>query len=76
MTSAAAKILEEALALPDDDRRKLVEALNRSLEANVGELSSEWRHEVARRLESVESGEVSPVPWDEAEARIRRVLGT
>ena len=55
MTSAAKKILEEALALPQDEREELVGELSRSFDPV--ELSPEWEAEIARRVRQIESGE-------------------
>jgi putative addiction module component (TIGR02574 family) len=74
MTSATKKILEEALALPEDERAALVSALNESLETAADDLSPEWKAEIARRIEAVERGESRLIPWDEVEARIRETL--
>ena len=74
MTSATKKILEEALALPEEERAALVSALNESLEAPADDLSPEWKAEIARRIEAVERGESRLVPADEVEARIRATL--
>ncbi len=55
MTSTAKKILDEALALPREEREELVGALSSSLEPV--ELSPEWEAEIARRVRKIESGE-------------------
>lgn len=74
MTSATKKILEEALALPEEERAALVSALNESLETVADDLSPEWKAEIARRIEAVERGESRLIPWDEVETRIRDTL--
>ncbi len=74
MTSAAKKILDEALALPEEDRVTLVEALSDSLDPEGIELSPEWTAEIGDRIAQIESGAVKPVPWNEVEARIKRSL--
>ena len=74
MTSTAKKILDEALALPEDERAALVDALNESLEAPEEDLSPEWKAEIAHRIEAVERGEPRLIPGDEVEARIRETL--
>ena len=75
MTASAEKILEDALALPEDERRHLVKVLSHSLDTREVGLSPEWKAEVGRRIADVESGAVKPVPWDEVETRIKGVLG-
>ena len=51
------KILDEALALSDEDRAALAEALNASLDGVAIELSAEWESEIARRVGKIKSGE-------------------
>ena len=55
VTSAAKKILEEALALSEQEREELVSALSSSLEPV--ELSPEWSSEIGRRIEKIGRGE-------------------
>lgn len=57
MTSAAKKVLEQALALPQEDREDLLHALSTSLEPV--ELDPAWQAEVDRRLSRIETGSAS-----------------
>lgn len=54
MTAAPKKLLDGALALPEEARQELMLALGASLRP-VG-LSDAWREEVARRLGRIKSG--------------------
>ena len=80
MTDAAKKLMEEALALPAEDRKRLGTALLDSVtDGGLGddddvELSEEWNQEIARRIERLRSGESKTVPWSEVEARIKQSL--
>lgn len=74
MTSATKKILEDALALPEEQRATLVAALNESLETTEDDLTPQWKAEIARRIEAVERGDSRLIPGDEVEARIRKTL--
>ena len=74
MTSTTKKILEDALALPEEQRATLVAALNESLETTEDDLTPEWKAEIARRIEAVERGDSRLIPGDEVEARIRKTL--
>jgi len=74
VTSTAKKILDEALALPDDERAALMEALSDSFDPEPAQLSPEWKAEVQSRIAQVERGEVETVPWEQVEARIRQTL--
>jgi putative addiction module component (TIGR02574 family) len=74
VTSATKKILEDALALPEEQRATLVAALNESLETTEDDLTPQWKAEIARRIEAVERGDSRLIPGDEVEARIRKTL--
>ena len=69
MTSTAKKILDEALALPQEEREELVGALSSSLEPV--ELSPEWQAEIARRVRTIESGEAVFQDADEHLQKLR-----
>ncbi len=69
VTSTAKKILDEALALPQEEREELVGALTSSLEPV--ELSSEWEAEIAHRVRKIESGEAVFQDADEHLQRLR-----
>ncbi len=70
MTSAAKKILEEALALSEQEREELVSALSSSLEPV--ELSPEWSSEIRRRIEKIERGEAELLDAEEHLAELRQ----
>jgi putative addiction module component (TIGR02574 family) len=76
VSSAAKKVLADALALPESDREALVEVLLTSLRlGSAGEVEAAWSEEVVRRLERLQKGETVPVDWDEAKRRIRAKYG-
>lgn len=64
MTASAQKILEEALALPDNERRMVAEVLMDSL-VREEDIGTAWREEILRRVEQVRRGEVELESWDE-----------
>ena len=73
MSPKAQRLLEEALALPEDARTDLVEALIESLDGpgeSSAEVEAAWTEEIARRLKDVEAGAVKPIPWEEARKMI------
>ena len=70
MTPAAKKILEEALALSEQEREELVSALSSSLEPV--ELSPEWSSEIRRRIEKIERGEAELLDAEEHLAELRQ----
>ena len=68
-----------AIASRRDERRTLPEPLTPELALRLldsvgdepaSEVERAWIEEAKRRLEEIESGEVSTVPWAEARARI------
>jgi putative addiction module component (TIGR02574 family) len=76
VTDAAKKLLEGALGLPPEERRRLGLALLESVAEGDDDivLHEAWKDEILRRIERVRSGESKPIPWDEAEARLRESL--
>jgi hypothetical protein len=82
VTPSARNVLEQALALSEDDeddRRRVAEALLDSLPAEstreAQDIEGAWRDEVLRRIGEVERGEVEPEPWPGVHQRIRDLLG-
>jgi putative addiction module component (TIGR02574 family) len=71
MNARVDHLLDEALALPADERSALVVALLDSLEGSDDATVSEaWRLEILRRKAGLRDGTTVPVPWFEAKARI------
>jgi len=72
VTSTAKKILDEALALPEDDRRRVAERLLDSVpRESADDVERAWDQEVLRRLEAAENGETEARDWDQAAAELR-----
>ncbi len=72
MGSEAKKVLDEGLALPDDERRRVAEALLDSLrDAEKNEIDPMWRDEVLRRAEDVRNGTVATLPLSEVRRKLR-----
>jgi putative addiction module component (TIGR02574 family) len=71
------QVLQEALALPPEDRAFVVERLDQSL--NQGEFASPeiaaaWTAEIDRRIAAYERGEVPALDTDTSVERMRRYL--
>jgi len=65
------EILKKALDLPPEARAAIAGSLLDSLDAEVDEdVEAAWEAEILRRLEELNTGRVSPVPWAEARRRI------
>jgi putative addiction module component (TIGR02574 family) len=72
MNARADHILDEALALPADERSAVAIALLDSLEnANPDSVSEAWRAEVKRRRDELHAGNVRATPWAEVKQRYR-----
>ncbi len=74
MTVDIRRLFRDALELSDEDRAELMTALSDSFESPPSELSPEWEAEIEDRISQIERGEVEPIAWDEAEAKIRATL--
>lgn len=63
------KLVDEAMALPPDEREELAAILLDSLEAPAG-ISIDDTEEIDRRAAAALSGEDPGVPWDELRKRL------
>lgn len=72
VSSAAKKVLADALTLPREARIALVRELSDGLAHETAALGEDWRAEVASRLDSLERDEVVLVSWESMEERLRR----
>lgn len=73
----SAKVLEDALALPPKERARIAHRLLDSLDdadEDPAEVEAAWAVEIERRVAEVESGQVEPVPFDEAMDRVREAV--
>lgn len=71
-------VFKKALSLPPKERAALAHELIASLDDGEAEDPKEvekaWAKEIERRIADVDSGSVTPVPWEEARARIQQNL--
>ena len=71
MKQDIAGILKEALKLPPEARAALAGTLLDSLDETVDrDAESAWEAEIVMRLQEIDEGKVSLVPWSEARAKI------
>lgn len=69
------QLIKEALSLPSASRALLAEKLVESLEFDIDETTQTlWTRKAKKRRDEFKSGEVQPIPGEEALAEIRRVL--
>jgi putative addiction module component (TIGR02574 family) len=75
--TARERVLEEALALPTEDRAFLAERLDQSLERErfaSPAIAAAWTAEIDRRIEAYERGELRASDDRESVGRMRRFL--
>ena len=66
MTHKAKELLDQALALTEEERAELAGALLESLEPTAdADVEGAWRREVARRVAELDSGVARTVPWEQ-----------
>lgn len=81
MSEAAQAVLDQAMKLSVEERERLVGQLMRSIDevpltdAEAEALDAEWAPEIRRRVEEIDSGRVRMIPWDEAKAELRKLIG-
>ena len=74
MGDAARKLLDEALALPEDDREILAIELMESLGRRDEGWEEAWSTEIERRIAEVRSGKVALRSWEDVRAELRARL--
>ena len=76
MATTVERLAEQAMKLPTEARARLADLLVESLDAQeIGRIERLWAAEAVRRRDEVRSGQVKTVPADEAQRRVRRILG-
>ena len=65
MSDHSVRLLEEALALPANERADLVERLLSSLDPAEPEIEKRWAQEVEDRIEALERGELKTISVEE-----------
>jgi putative addiction module component (TIGR02574 family) len=70
-TNLSQDLLNDAMRLPDEQRAALAAALIESLDESVDEdAEAAWSGEIARRLQQIQRGEVTTIPWPQARRMI------
>lgn len=76
MTTATARLADEVLSLPCEERIYLVDRLLQSLNApSRGEIDRLWAEEAEQRIDELDSGKVEALPGEQVFADIRKRLG-
>jgi len=77
---ATETLLQEALALPTEERARIAEALLRSLApddpASLSgvEWEQAWDQEIERRVRDLDEGRTTPISYEEFQRRVRARL--
>jgi len=75
MTQEVSDLLKKALALPQEARAALAGSLLESLDDTVdASVEEAWKHEIAQRIQELDSGKAKPIPWAEARRQITALL--
>ena len=75
MPRDAAELLRDALSLPPEARAALADSLLESLDVEIDDdAETRWQEEIHRRVQQIDSGAVTLIPWDEAQRRLRARL--
>lgn len=68
------ELIDEASALPVDERALVLESLLKSLNPTEASIDEEWAEVARSRLKELESGDVDSVPGGEVFRKIRSRL--
>jgi len=64
------ELIEQAIALPVEERALVVDSLQRSLNPPQSEIDAKWTKEARRRLVELRSGKVETVPGEAVFERV------
>ena len=72
----AKQLFVEALRLSDEERAALASELIQSLEGEIdADGEAAWSAEIRSRLDQVDAGTATTIPWSEARRRIHAAAG-
>ena len=72
MDRTAAQVLDDALALPDAQRKRVADRIYESLNGDSQDAIDEaWVVECERRSAAMDQSEVKPLDWDDTLQRLR-----
>ena len=75
MTATYDTVLQDALSLPLEERSRIASRLIESVDDGDDiELSSAWREEINRRVESIRNGTAKLIPHNEVMRDVRQKL--
>jgi len=65
-----ARVLEDALTLPVEERAQVAHELLQSLEREDPDAAAAWTDEIRRRIDEVEAGTTELDDWETVKARL------
>jgi putative addiction module component (TIGR02574 family) len=75
VTEATEQLLQSAMALSEDERLQLVEALLAECDRALARpFDDAWLAEIQRRSAQIDAGTATLTPWPEVKRRVRRRL--
>lgn len=73
MNTQSEQLLRSALTLPESERAEIAASLIHSLDPKPDEgVDEAWAEEIRRRIESIESGKVKLIPWEDVLAEMKQ----
>jgi len=76
MSLTTEQLLDAVLALPEEERWEVAEAVFASLQpSDQSPLDDSWREVIRRRSAELRSGQVVGIPWEEVKRRAREKAG-
>lgn len=67
------ELFEQVRSLSPDEQEAFRLLLNSEAEDDI-ELSPEWKSEIQRRIEDIDSGRVKTIPWEEVQKKLEARL--
>jgi putative addiction module component (TIGR02574 family) len=75
MEMDAEHVLQSALSLPPSERADIAASLIQSLDETAdADADAAWAEEIKRRVESIDTGQVTLIPWDQVMREMRQRL--
>jgi putative addiction module component (TIGR02574 family) len=75
MSQVTEALYQIAMTLPETERVSLADRILDSVSPEEGvQLHPAWKEEIRRRLAQIDSGEVTPIPWEEVKRRAWEAL--
>jgi putative addiction module component (TIGR02574 family) len=69
------QIVEEARHWPPEKVGELVGRLTEGLHGSDPKTEADWKTEVDRRVQEIQSAKVQGIPGEEVSARVRKIIG-